>query len=320
VKILVTGAAGDIGSRLIPALIEKGHQVKALVRRSSEQVKKLEKAGAEIKLADVTKIEELTGVCQNIDIVFHLAAVLWVKDPAKEIIPINYGGTKNVAQVCSAAKIKQFIFPSIALVIGSHQRLTTELPPSKGTGKTTSLHAEAKRLAEEHLLMLHKKGVLPVTILRLGAVYGPDIKLIELMKKLIRWGLYRIPGSGQNLLSLVHIDDAIQAMLLVIEKEIAKGKIYNIADDHPITAKEFTSILAKALGKREPGTIPVSLARLGAPLVKTWASLTGGKPFLTEEIISLSISSYAMDNRRAKEELGFKPKYPTFKEGVFTCL
>jgi nucleoside-diphosphate-sugar epimerase len=320
VKILVTGAAGDIGSRLIPALLKKGHQVRALVRRPSEQAKKLEKAGVEIKLGDITKIEELTGICQGIDVVFHLAAVLWVKEPAKEIIPINYGGTRNIAQVCSAERIKQFIFPSIALSIGPHQRLTAELPPSEGTGKTTSLHGEAKRLAEEHLLMLHKKGVLPVTILRLGAVYGPDIKLIELIKKLIRWGLYRIPGSGQNFFSLVHIDDVIQAMLLVMEKEIAKGEIYNIADDQPITAKEFTSILAKALGKRAPGTIPISLARAGVPLVKIWASLTGSKPFLTEEIISLSTSSYVMDNRKAKEELGFTPKYPTFKEGVFTCI
>jgi uncharacterized protein YbjT (DUF2867 family) len=67
VKILVTGAAGDIGSRLIPALLKKGHQVRALVRRLSEQVKKLEKAGVEIKLGDITKIEELTGLCQGID-------------------------------------------------------------------------------------------------------------------------------------------------------------------------------------------------------------------------------------------------------------
>jgi len=88
-KILVTGAAGDIGSRVTTALLERGHQVKALVRRV-EGTGWLKKAGAAIHIGDVTKPETLGGICDDVDVVYHFSAVLWVANPKKVLKEVNY--------------------------------------------------------------------------------------------------------------------------------------------------------------------------------------------------------------------------------------
>ncbi len=109
--------------------------------------------------------------------------------------------------------------------------------------KPNFYHALYKKLAEEYLLNLNDEGKLPVTILRLGTVYGWNNRLIKTLSKLMKQGLFRLAGNGRNIISLVHIDDVVQAMLLAMEKDIAKGQIYNICDNRPVTMKEFADLL-----------------------------------------------------------------------------
>lgn len=314
-KILITGAAGDIGSRVAKALIEKGYQIKVLVRRV-KGTEWLKKAGAEIKIGDVTKPETLKGICDDVDFVYHFSAVLFVPNPKKEIKEGNYFGTINLAKECFGKNIKRFIFPSLPLVLGPHEKPLKEIRPEEAPAIPNFYHALFKKLSEEYLLKLNDEGKLPITILRLGTVYGRNNRLIKTLSKLMKQGLFRLTGSGKNIISLVHIDDVVQAMLLAMEKDVTAGQIYNICDDRPVTMREFADLLADTIRVKRPGSAPVFLFRIAAFFATLLSRITG-KPALTnQDVVTMTISSYAADNSKAKKELGFQPRYPTVYEGI----
>jgi len=314
-KILVTGAGGDIGSHLTPALIKKGHTVRALVKTPYE-AGRIEGLGAEIFYGDITDPKTINGSAKGIDAAFHLAAALFVVNPEEELRKINYEGTVNVAEECIDKGVKRLIFPSFPLVLGPHAEPSKPVSPEEVKTQPNTYHALYKKLAEQHLLVLNEHRRIAVTILRLGTVYGPDIRLIKTLTSFMKRGLYRIPGDGNNLFHVTHIDDVVQGMLLALENKKAEGQIYNIADDKPVRYKEFVYELADVLNVRRPGFAPIWLYRIAVAAAASWARLTRTPPAINEDILTFSISSFAADTSKAKAELGFKPKYPTIYEGI----
>jgi nucleoside-diphosphate-sugar epimerase len=318
-KVLVTGAAGDIGSALIPTLLKRGYQVRGLVRKEA-QAKTLQKAGVETWQGDMTDKSSLHGIAEGIQAVYHLAAVLWVPNPRVDIPKVNYCGTANVADEFAGKKIERFIFPSFPLILGPSKKLLKELLPQEAPSAPTFYHAIYKKKAEEYLLDLHAKGALPITILRLGTVYGPNTLLIRTVTGLLKLRIFAIAGSGENLIQMCHIEDVVQGMILALEKKAARGKIYNICDNKAVTMKEFIYALADRLRVRRPPTMPTSLVMAAAFASASWARVTGSQPLTNPEIVKMSVSSFVADNSRAKEELGFSPKYPTIYQGIETCF
>lgn len=318
-NILVTGAGGDIGSQLTSVLVKQGHHVRALVS-SAKEADRIRRPGVEIFTGDITDPASISGAALDIDIAYHLAAALFVIDPENDLRRINYEGTINVAEECMKRRVKRLIFPSFPLVLGPHRSPSKPINPEDATGETTSFHALYKKLCEQHLLILDKQGKLPVTILRLGTVYGPDMRFIKTLKKYILKGWYRIPGSGNNLASFVHIEDVIQAMLLVLTNERAAGKIYNVADDLPVRFKDFVFEFARLLGVDKPRHAPIWLYHELAAAATFFARLTKTAPLINNDIVAFSISSFAADASRTKDELGFSPRYPTIYDGLPTCV
>jgi nucleoside-diphosphate-sugar epimerase len=314
-KILISGAAGDIGSRVTTALLERGHQVKAFVRRV-EGARWLKKAGAEIHIGDVTKPEILVGICDDADVVYHFSAVLWVANPKNTLKEVNYYGTVNLAKECLGKRVKRFVFPSFPLVLGPHEKPLKELRPEEAPAGPNSHHALSKKLTEEFLSKLSYEGKLPVTILRLGTVYGPNTRLIKTLSFMMKKGLFRLAGGGKNIIHFIRIDDVVQAMFLAIEKDVAAGQIYNICDNRPVKMREFADLLADTIKVKRLGTAPVFFFRIAAFFATLLSRITG-KPALTnQDVVTLSISSYVADTSKAKKELGFQPRYPTIYEGI----
>jgi nucleoside-diphosphate-sugar epimerase len=314
-KVLVTGATGDIGSHLTAALIKRGYKVRALVRPTSK-VERLKRAGVELHYGDITRPETLRGIADEIALVFHLCGALWVRNPVVDLKICNFDGTCYLAKECLGKNIKRFIFASFPLVIGPHTSPmdeTTSCHPN-------AYHAKYKRMAEEYLLNLNAKGLLPVTILRLGQVYGPGMKLVTMFVPLLKKRIYRLMGPGDNLIHPIHIDDVIQGMILAAEKDCAIGQIYNICDDMPITNREFMHLLADTIGAKRPCSAPLFLFRIIASISTAWARLTRGTPFITNDIVTMATTSYCADTSKAKIELGFAPKYPTIYQGIKTCF
>jgi len=318
-KILVTGAAGDIGSHLTDALLNQGHKVRALVKDLKE-ADRVRGPGVEIFTADITDPKTLDGAAIDIDATYHLAAALFVTNPEEDLREINYEGTVNVADECVDKGAKRFIFPSFPLVLGPHETPLPPISPEETTTQPNTYHALYKKLCEQHLLILNSRGKLETTILRLGNVYGPDIRLIKTLKNFMGRGIYRIPGTGENLTHFAHVEDVVQAMLLCLANKKAIGKIYNVADDMPVQYKDFVFELAALMDIPRPGFAPIWLFRVFASLSTAWAMLTKTAPLINNDILTFSVSSFAADTGKTKSEIDFRPKYPTIHEGLPTCV
>ncbi len=318
-KLLVTGAAGDIATQLIPSLIQQGHSIRALVR-STKEAQNIQNPLIEIVVADITAPKSISGTAAGIDAVFHLAAAFFVANPEEDLRMINYEGTINMANECIAHGVKRFIFPSFPLVLGRHSTPSGPTNPEDAATQPNCFHALYKKLCEQHLLVLAEHGKLSPTILRLGTVYGPDVRPVKTLKSFIKRGLYRIPGDGAYIFSPVHIDDVVRAMLLALNSQKAIGQIYNIADDMPVHFKEFAFMLADLLGAPKPRFAPISLCRAFAGFATLWARLTDTAPLINNDILTFCTSSFAADTAKTKDELGFKPIYPTIAEGLPTCV
>ncbi len=318
-KILITGAGGDIGSNLTSTLLKQGHKIRAMVR-SPQEANRIRQPGVEIFIADITDPKTLDGAALNVETAYHLAAALFVVNPEEQLRKINYEGTINVANECIDKGVKQFIFPSFPLVLGPHTKPSRPINPEEAVTQPNSYHALYKKLCEQHLLVINQHENIAITILRLGTVYGPDMRFIKILKAFMRRGLYRIPGDGNYIASFAHIDDVMQAMVLVLGNERAAGQIYNVADNEPIQFKNFVFELADTIGMPRPGFAPIWLYRIFASLNTFWASVTGTAPLINNDILTFSTSSFAADTTKTKSELGFSPIYPTVHEGLPTCI
>lgn len=232
-KILVTGATGNIGKRLAPYLLKQNESVRILVR-NPESAKAFEGKDLEIAIGDISQPETLPKALEGIDVVIHLAAFFRSKDE-EQIKQINIGGTKILAEAAVKANVKRFVFASTSLVYGRGDRLCAEDTPTQAA----TLYPQTKVASEEMLLELSKKNLLDVRILRFAFVYGEgDLHLVNILPILKTW----LPMKR---LQTVNHADIGQALLLVSKAEGINGNIYNIADDAPLTTAEIFRIHGK---------------------------------------------------------------------------
>jgi nucleoside-diphosphate-sugar epimerase len=150
-----------------------------------------------------------------------------------------------------------------------------------------------------HLLALREERGLDVVFVALGLVYGPG----GLFERALLDPRARVVGWGGNYLSCVHVDDAARAVAAALQRGTA-GMTYLAVDDEPMTQRAVADAAADAAGRPRPGTasLGVAGARVGFPLARSLAA------------------SQRVRNARAKAELGWAPRFPTLREGVWTAL
>jgi len=150
-----------------------------------------------------------------------------------------------------------------------------------------------------HLLALRKERGLDVVFVALGLVYGPG----GLFARALLDPHARVVGWGGNYLSCVHDDDAARAVAAALQRGTA-GTTYLAVDDEPMTQRAVADAAADAAGRPRPGTASLGLAgaRVGFPLARSLAA------------------SQRVRNARAKAELGWAPRFPTVRDGVWTAL
>jgi nucleoside-diphosphate-sugar epimerase len=171
---------------------------------------------------------------------------------------------------------------------------TTPLPPQPGGILQSAVDMEqiVRRAAQEQGL--------PAAILRLGMFYCHDSPQTRSILESTRRGMFPVIGSGEAYWSQIHVDDAARAVASAVDNSTqAAGHTYNVCDNEPAPYREVAAFLAQALGARPPRRLPAALARL---LV---GSLTVGT--LT--------TSIRVRNRLIDEQLGWRPQYPTYREG-----
>jgi len=258
---LVTGATGFVGSHTAELLLDRGFDVRCLVRRTRSDIGWLEGKKVEIIRASYYDVDTLRTAVQDSEYIFHIAGVTKAKRQ-REYREGNVLATKNLLVAAeSSSHLKKFCFISSLAAVGPSSDgtpLTEESPCHPITSYGVS------KLEAETVCQLHSARI-PIVVLRPPAVYGPrDTDLLE-MFRLVRHGIKPIIGSREKEVSLIYGPELARAIVDATLSESTKGETYFVSDPKAYRLSDALDLLAGMMGKNGfhvniPGTILYSLA------------------------------------------------------------
>jgi nucleoside-diphosphate-sugar epimerase len=309
-KVLVTGATGFIGSRLVQRCIVEGMSVRALGRRNNpaeaENATQLETAGAEFLDVPVADQDGLTSAMRGVDIVFHLAAAQHEANVEDDYFrSINVDGTANVLEAAERAGVGRVVHGS---TIGVYGWQAGEVVNEASPLEPSNIYGITKLQAEQVVRGFMER--VPVAIVRISETYGPgDRRLLKLFRGASR-GLALQIGNGQNLHHLVYIDDLLDGLLLAARDDRAPGRTFVLAGQQPVTSQAMLEAVARALGLTPRILrLPLSALMFVALLLETGLRPLGIQPPLHRRRMDFFRKSFAFALDEAFE-LGFKPRVP----------
>lgn len=312
-KILVTGASGFIGSALVKALSEQGHQVFALMRGTSSS-KNLEGLKYERLTGDLFNSASLVAACSNAEVIFHLAGLITAPN-RKEYFRYNAEGTRNLALAAiESGTPKKLIHVSSLAASGPSCSLNPKLETDPDA--PVSSYGESKLRAELYLDELKDK--LPFISFRPPMVYGPhDQAVFFIIKTVARQWMPLLPSktaTGHKYYSSIHVDDLVQALTKSLEAPSSifeKGERFFISDGQIYTYERILSMMAKELNVK-PITfkIPEVAVRLLAQVGSVATDyLNLNTPLNRDKLNELIPDYWICSTEKAKELLKYSPKY-----------
>lgn len=312
--ILVTGAAGNLGSLLARRLLSSGYNLRLMIHRTPLARELQESALVTSVRADLADPKTLDAAVKGSDVVVHFAGVLFAPRPGKFLPETNTQWFSNLMDACLKAEVGRVILISFPHVEGP----TSVEEPATGRldRQPVSVHART-RLEEERLLLEQapRRGITPV-ILRLGMVYGCGILMIEAARWLARHRLLAVwrEPTWIHLVSKADFGVAIEAAIVRPEIE----GIYHIGDECPVTLQHFLEEACHVWRLPKPYRLPLWMIYSAAYLCELYALMMGKASPLTRDFISIGRVSYFGDTRRARETLIPTLKYPTLESGLET--
>ena len=286
-SVLVTGATGFIGSRLVEELINKGYDVTSLIRKGKEGNLK-----SNIIYGDVTD-EKIDFKDLEFDCVFHLASHTPLEKNKKILEKVNLEGTKKLFQEIKSIT-KSIIYISGLGVYGE----TGEAVIDESQNYNPNTNFVKIRLdAEKYLKDNSVEHKIDFAVVHFGDVYGPDGWFYEMLVKRLKKNTFRMPKGGNYYKGFVHVEDAVGSIIAILEKQ-AFGESFIIADSMPVSFKEFSNFTADQINAKHPGSVPVFLA----------------KAVLGSDLIKLLTTSMKVSNKKILKIYDFK--YPNYKDGI----
>lgn len=301
--IAVTGATGFIGGHLVDRLIQR-HEVKALVRKTSN-TQRLEQQGVKLVYGDMLRVDSFDRLVNDVSVVYHVAAQVY-KGSFSDFWNANFHGTANLLKACLGKSLDRIVHISSIGVTGSIKN-----PPGDESHpyNPSSPYDYSKCEAEKIMLKHHREHGLPVTVVRPAAVYGPRNKYFFRVFEWLEKGFFPLIGRMNNFTHTSYVENLIDGTILAGEKKQAIGEVYIIADEKPVTWRQFFQEIANAMGAPPPKiSIPVTLVKLSALLFELQSSIFKSEPFLTQYWVDELTKNYAYDITKAKRELGYIPK------------
>jgi nucleoside-diphosphate-sugar epimerase len=312
--ILITGAAGNLGSLLARHLAARGHSLRLMYYRKPLPDDLANAADVRAIRADLAEPRTIPPAVEGADIVVHFAGVLFAPRPDRFLPETNTRWFSNLLEASLRAGVGRVILTSFPQVEGptSFEQPATGRPDRH----PISVHART-RLEEERLLLERTRGTATTPIvLRLGMIYGRGILMIDAARWLARRHLLCV-WREPTLLQLLSTADYLQAAEASIVKPGLDG-IYHVGDEQPVTLQQFLDSACDAWGCRRPMRVPMSLVRLTAWICETSAMIAGTRAPLTRDFVRLGQVPHWGDTRRAREELVPRLRYPTLVDGLPT--
>lgn len=307
-KTFIAGSTGAIGQSLVPYLIEKGHEVVALVR-TPQKGKLVEALGAKVAVADALDKEELTAAIRRAQpevIIHQLTALAGATGNFKrfdeEFALTNRFRTEVTDTLLAAARLvgaRRFIAQSFCgwpFAREGGPLKTEEDPLDPNPPASFSQSLAAIRYLEQ---TVRQASDVEALALRYGFLYGPGTGMAQdgAMVELVRKRQIPLVGDGAGMWSFIHIQDVAHATAAAMS--CGAPGIYNVVDDEPAPVSTWLPYLAEVLGARPPRRVPVWLARflIGEGGVSMMTKIRGGS------------------NAKARREFGWQPLYPTWRQG-----
>ena len=300
-RVFLAGATGAVGRRLVPQLVDAGHDVVATTR-TELKAKVLEHLGAEpvvLDALDAAAVGEAVAHAEPDAVVHQMTALAGQSDlkhfdrTFAQTNRLRTVGTDNLLAAARAAGARRFVAQSFA-----------GWPSGRGAGGLSTeddpfdpappKHQRESLAAIEHLERAVMAAPLDGVVLRYGLLYGPGAS--EDWLELLRKRRMPIVGAGGGIWSMTHVDDAAAAAVAALT---GPPGVYNVVDDEPAPVREILPELAAAISARPPAKVPVWLARL----------LAG------EVGVSMMTQVRGASNAKAVRELGWTPRWPTWREG-----
>lgn len=311
--ILVTGAAGFIGSHLVRELLNRGHRVVCLVR-PGEDTSRIRDLDCRVHTGDLLEKSSLRDAVAGVDTIFHLAAVMGGVAP-ETLFRVNYQGTKNLVEVCREQGVvpQRFLFASSVTVMGPSGKdgLLDEGAPCR----PLSVYGKSKLAAEEYLASA--ENTLPYTIIRLPVVYGPGSDGgMYIFFKLISKGLQVNVGTLEATVCFVW--DVVHGMIAAAGSPRARRETYILGEEKTYQLKQIYQTIASILGKRTITLpLPYFVLHVLSFLVEIHSKLTKSIPAMTREELTMYLKNHywKYDTRKASRDFGFQSRHP-FAEGA----
>ena len=310
-KVLVTGATGAVGPRIVQACSESGWRVRVFALDAPTPG--LLPDGVEVRIGDVTNSSALAQAMQDSEAVIHLAALLHIVNPPPELREkyerINIGGTSIVVDAAIKAGVKRVVLASTIAVYGpSGGRVLNE----ESVAAPDTFYGQTKLAAEQIVLAARRADGQPLgTVLRFGAVYGARIKgnYRRLVQALAR-GRFIPVGPGTNRRTLIYDKDLARAVVLSMSQSGAAGQIFNVTDGqfHPL--KEIITAMSLALGRTPPRyALPATPIRWAAGLLEDAARGVNRSSPIMRATIDKYTEDIAVSGNKIRTYLGFSPQY-----------
>lgn len=309
-KVLVTGASGFLGGHLTELLTEKGIEVVAMVRKTSD-TSLLDGLGLEKRVADLTDPESLEAAVRGVDAVIHLAShyTFHGKKELYELVTVQ--GTKNLLTACQSAGAKRFIYCSTTEAIGA----VNEVPAREDHPPNPQYEYGRSKLKAESVVR-EFNGKLEATIIRPSGIYGPrnldDVSyyfITSFAKNSLPTRILIEHGSA--LVQFVHVKDVAQGFYLALTNPKSTGQTYFISEDRWHTYREVYETMSRITGRRPP-TFNLSKFAAKTLIYPVFAAkaLLGGWSFLWDpKTIDAVTADRAYSIEKAKKELGYSPRY-----------
>ena len=316
-RAFVTGSTGGIGSVLCERLSSEGWIVTAVTRPMSDAASIAGLERVTIVHCDLFDEDALAAAMHGCDAVFHLAAQVHAPDtePRSSFDKVNVEATRHVVNAAAAAGVQSFVFFSTVAVFPESDELFDEssaVNPSTPYG-ATKLAGEA--------IVLEKKQAMRVTILRLPVVYGPrDRGNVRRLIDAIARGRFVIPGTGDNVKTMVAAGNVAHAAMRASLDQRASGKIFIVADEQASTLAEIVAAISSALNmRRSPRRVPVGILKAAALVADGLRRATGLNLPITSDQVAKLAANTRYSGERIRRELDLQ--YPVrLEDGMIAAI
>jgi len=277
--------------------------------RSGSDISALDGYDVKFVTGDITDAETLINIGKGIDCLIHMATLGHMSNftvSEAQFDAVNVEGTVNVMKAALDAGVKKIVHCSTVAAMGICQ----DIPATEESiCKPHHPYGRSKLRAEKEVLRMVKEKCLPAVIIRFSMVYGPgDRRDILKLTRIAKKGLFPRVGNRPKLTPLIHVEDAVDGLLLAVERGIP-GEIYLITNRKSEPFDAIRKIIQDALGTRKPALyVPEWAALAFATLIEKTFSFIGKSPPVSRKNIESTLADRVFSIEKAQRELGFDPR------------